>query len=313
MDQRKLIQHGPSSLTIAIPKKWLDQRNLKKGDTLFTNQEGNKVIFSTQESLSLDKIEIDLNKLDRTSLLLYIQSLYRFGYNEIDVTFPITAMHYRKNAQVPTSKVIHDIVNRCMGFEIIDQKETSLKIKYMGKEEGEDFKAILRRAFLLINETSVSLLEGIKNNDKNLINSIEEKHDNINKFVNYALRLLNKYGYPDVKKTSFYYHIIASLDKIVDVLKYNARSLEKYNKQCKKETIDIWSQINESIRNYYELFYSFDLIKIDQLSKNRDHVKNNLQKYIKKIPQEELILLTKMTQILEIILDLTDFRMGLEY
>ena len=32
-----------------------------------------------------------------------------------------------------------------------------------------------------------------------------------------------------------------------------------------------------------------------------------------KIPSEELILITKMVQILEIILDLTDARMGLEY
>ena len=32
----------------------------------------------------LEKISIDVSKLDRTSIVLYIQSLYRFGYNEIE-------------------------------------------------------------------------------------------------------------------------------------------------------------------------------------------------------------------------------------
>ena len=238
MEQRKLIQHGLSSLTVALPLKWLKERDLNKGDCVFIDIEGNKLILSTKESLSIDKISVNITKLDRTSLLLYIQSLYRFGYNEIEVTFdnPITK-HYRKGEEVSISATIHKIVNRCIGAEVIEQSESRMLIKYIGKEEGEDFKAILRRAFLLINETAESLVEGIRKKDMNLLGTIEEKHDNINKFVTYCLRLLNKYGYPDVKQTCFYYHIIASMDKIVDILKYTAREVMKYNKKFSQETI----------------------------------------------------------------------------
>lgn len=314
MEQRKLIQHGNSSLTIALPLKWLKQRNLKKGDSLNIEEEGNKLILGTEKGFESDKISIDVSKLDRTSLLLYIQSLYRFGYNEIEVKFdnPLTK-HYRKNEVVSISSVIHSIVARCIGFEIIKQTKDEITIKYLTKESKEDFKIILRRIFLLVNDISENLIQGIKNQDLDLVAAVEQQHDNINNFTNYCLRLLNKYGHPDVKQTCFYYHIIASLDKIVDILKYNARDILNYKKKLNKDTIIILEQINKSIEGYYDLFYKFNLVTVDKLSENRDLVKNMFKDKLKTLPNEEIIYLTKMIQILEIILDLTDSRLGLEY
>jgi phosphate uptake regulator len=314
MEQRKLLQHGASSLTLALPMPWLKERGLKKGDSLFVDKEGSKLILSTEESIKIEKISIDITKLDRTSIILYIMSLYRFGYNEIEVKFDKqTATYYREQVEIPVSAAVHKIVNRLIGAEVVEQSENRILIRYITKEAEEDFKVVLRRAFLLMNETADTLLEGIKKQDINRIRSVEEFHDNINKFVSYSLRLLNKYGYPDVKQTCFYYHIIATIDKIVDVLKYNARDLHTYNKKFNPITLSIWKQINDSIRMYYDMFYSFDLETVDKLSYNRDHVKNLITKNMRKIPHEELLFLNNMKHILEIILDLTDFRMGLEY
>ncbi len=314
MDKRKLIKHGPSSLTLALPRKWLNERNLNKGDSLFVNTEGNKLILSTEETVNIGKISVNVTNLDRTSLLLYIQSLYRFGYDEIEVHFdkPSTK-HYRKKKETSISSTIHKIVNRLIGAEIIQESQNRILIKYITKEAEEDFKAVLRRAFLLTKEAAESLLNGIETKNNSILESIEEKHDNINKFVSYCLRLLNKYGHPDVKKTSYFFHIIASLDKLVDILKYNARDAFFYSKKFSKTTLEIWEMINKSIQLYYELFYKFDNNTINQLSENRDEVKFQIKNNIKKIPNEELILLTAQKQILELILDLTDFRMGLEY
>ena len=147
---------------------------------------------------------------------------------------------------------------------------------------------------MLLKEAAVTLLEGIRKEDMHFVESIEEMHDNINKFVSYALRMLNKYGYPDVKKTTFYYHIIASIDKIVNILKYNARDILSYKKKFNKETIIIWEHINNSIHLYYEFFYNFDLEKVNNLSKNRDFVKNLINIKTNKIPLEETILITNM-------------------
>ena len=94
--QRKLIKHGLSSLTVALPMKWLKDHDLKKGESINIAQEGNNLVLSTEEALKIEKVSIDVTKLDRTSLLLYLQSLYRFGYNEIEIKFKNpTTTHYR--------------------------------------------------------------------------------------------------------------------------------------------------------------------------------------------------------------------------
>ena len=54
---------------------------------------------------------------------MYIQSLYRFGYNEIDVKFSNQMIkHHRTNKEKSVSSVVHYIVNRCIGLEVVDQK-----------------------------------------------------------------------------------------------------------------------------------------------------------------------------------------------
>src|SRR3989338_9235930 len=122
MEQRKLMQHGASSLTIALPSTWIKNHSLKKGDSLYTETESNKVIFSTTQTKKLEKISINVTQLDRTSLLLCIQSLYRFGYNEIEVLFDKpTAIHHRTEKQIGISAIVHQIVNRCIGAEVIEQ------------------------------------------------------------------------------------------------------------------------------------------------------------------------------------------------
>ncbi|MBI2572242.1 hypothetical protein HYV86_00115 [Candidatus Woesearchaeota archaeon] len=313
MDQRKLIQHGLSSLTVALPSDWIKSHGLTKGNNVYVEKEGGSVIISTKQPIKHEKIKIDITKLDRTSALLYIMSLYRFGYNEIEIHFtkPSTA-HYRKEIHVSYPGIVHEITNRLIGAEVVEHSEKSMLIKTLAKESDEDFRIILRRIFLLLIQTSEAFLEGIRKKDLALIEGIELMHDNVNKFVSYALRLLNKYGYPDVKKTCFYYHIIASIDKIMDVFKYNARDIVSQRQRFNPKSIEIFEQIHLSLRLYYELFYSFSLERVNQLSKNRDEVKRLIAKNAKLIPTTDLLLLVNQKSILEILLDLTDFRMGLE-
>jgi len=312
MEQRKLIQHGLSSLTMALPSKWIKHYGLKKGDSVFVDQDGSKLHIRTEKTVEIGSVTVDVTQLDRTSALLYIMSLYRFGYNEIEVRYKHPkAIHFRRDKKVTYSSVMHYLMGRLIGMEIVEEKENKIIMKLITKETGDDLDIIIRRVFHLLNEAADTLYEGICEKDLNKIRSIEDKHDNINKFVNYTLRLLNKFGFPDAKKTGYYTHIVANLDKIVDILKYNARDIED-KKHFDKKTLEIWKMVNQGIRAYSDLFFSFSAEKVSKLSENRDKTKEKLVRNAKHIPADELLQLTSMKQILEIILDLTDFRSGLE-
>ena len=221
MEQRKLIQHGPSSLTIALPIKWLKERGIKKGDSMYIGAEGNKLVLSTEEAIKLEKISIDVTNLDRTSILLYIQSLYRFGYNEIEVKFEkLTTTHYRKDQQVTISSVIHEIANRLIGAEIIEESENRVLIKYITKEAEEDFKIVLRRAFLLLLSMGDEALMSLKLKALSHLSQTALLEEPNNRLTTVCRRSLNKWGSETFSKIGPIYYIIEEIENIADEYRY---------------------------------------------------------------------------------------------
>jgi phosphate uptake regulator len=268
--------------------------------------------------MDLQSVEIDVTNLDRSSIMYYIRSLYRMGYDEVRVNFknPET-MHYRLNKTMQVISVIHTEVNRLVGFEIVQQKENFCLVKDLSPNpSAAEFDNVLRRIFLLISDAIKDLVDAITNKNFLLAKTIEEKHDTITKFVSYCLRLLNKRGYEAPRKTSYLYHIIASLDRLVDILKYSARFFLEIKQPISKDGIIILTNIKKSVDIYADFFYKFNLSNVIELYKNRELVLNSIKKLSakgKNISEKEILLLNDMEHTLEILVDLTEARMGLEY
>ena len=312
--KRKVIQIANSTQLISLPRKWSQKYGVKKGEELEVEEQGNKIIISIEGGVKLKSREIDVTGLDRTSILYYIQSLYRIGHDEITVKFnePYT-IHLRTNEKKSVVAVIHEIVGRFTGFEIVQQKENYCVIKDISEISLKDFDVALRRIFLLLLDVNKDLLEGVKNDDRILIETIDEKHNSVMKFVSYCLRIINKKGYTEPHKITIIYHIIANLDKVVDVIKYSARYLIDHNVKLKKESKTFLEPIHLSIDYYYDFFYKFDMKKVSMMYANRDKTTKLIAKNVKKLPQQDLAYICNLSSMLELICDITDARISLEY
>src|SRR3989338_9424778 len=164
--KRKVIQIANSTQLVSLPRKWAQKYGVKKGDDIEIEEDGSRLIVQTESVVELEKIEIDVSGLDRTSILYYIQSLYRVGYDEILVKFddPYT-IHLRTGEKKKVISVIHEIVNRLTGFEIVQQKENFCLIKDLSDISPKEFETALRRIFLLLIDVNKDLLEGVKNDN----------------------------------------------------------------------------------------------------------------------------------------------------
>jgi len=276
-------------------------------------EQGSRITINTEKEMEHSKVDIDVAGLDRTTILYYIQALYRIGVDEVRIVFKEpTTVHFRGDKKVNVISVIHREVNRLVGYEIIQQKEDFCIIKDLSKSSIQEFDSVLRRIFLLMNDASSDLLKGAKEMNKPLIETIEEKHNSITKFISYCLRLLNKYGYSNHKKTSTYYHILATYDRVVDVLKNAGRDMLGLNSNLDKKTIKILELIDDSIKMYGNLFYKFDPNKVVEIYKTRDTILNMLKNSQNKIPVSELRILSLAQHILELVVDMSVARMGFE-
>ena len=302
--KRKVIQIANSTQLVSLPRKWAQKYGIKKGDEIEVEEQGNKIVVSTEKGVGLDEIEFDITGLDRSSILHTIRAAYRKGYDEIALKFddPLTT-HFRLNKEIKVISIIHKEVNGLVGFEIIQQKESFCLIKDISQPSTKEFDTALRRIFLLLNDTNKDLINGAKSNNFVLIETIEEKHDTISKFVSYCLRLLSKYGYEDHKKITSLYHIIANIDKIADLLKYTARDILVSKPTFAKDSKIILTSIMNSISDYSDLFFKFETTKIVNFMKNRDKA-TKMIKNSKNISLNEMRLLNNMENILELLLDL---------
>jgi len=313
--RRRVIQIGDSTQLISLPRKWAKLYNIKKGQELEIEEEGDKLIVRTNSTPKLNEIEIDVTNLDRSSILHALRNIYRRGYDSICVKFnQQLTNHYRIGKEKKMISIIHDEVNRLPGLEIIQQKENFCIIKGVSDISDKEFDNVLRRIFILLTDMSSDLLNGIKNADPVLVETIEEKHFSVTKFISYCLRSLNKKGYPESSKLPMLYHIISNIWIISGAIKYCARQYLRYNKKMKKESVQFLEMIDKQINLYYDLFYKFDLKKVRELSENKEKIKTELDTLpAKKIPYDELIIIHKLSDCLEPILDITGARIALEY
>jgi len=318
--KRKVIQIADSTQLISLPRKWTIEHGIKKGDELDVEESGNKIIIHTEKIPESGSIEKDISNLDRDSLMFLIRCLYIRGYDEIRLKFDKqTTHHYKAGKEVTVISAIHEEVNRLNGAEIIEQKENYCVIKDLSEGTIKEFDSVLRRIFLLLIDANNDLIEGVKRGDYALLDTINEKHNTVTKFAAYDLRLLNKFGYTDSKKTTSLYGILSSVDMIIDIITYCARYIIN-NKlvantkiKLSKESIAILSTIHNALKEYHEFFYNFNLEKMEKLSANRSETLEKIRRTIKTFSNSEILILTSMEQIFEIIIHMAVSRVAMEY
>ncbi len=309
--QRKVIQIANSTHLISLPRDWIRKYNVKKGDALELTEKNNSVIVSTDKIDNTQEVSVNLDGLDRTSIMLMLRSLYRLGYDAIEIHFHNqTATHHRTMKEVKIISIIHEEVNRLVGVEIVQQRENYCLIKNISTSSIDDFAILLRRTFGLLIDASNDLVEGIKKNDKVLVETIEEKHDTLTKFVSYCLRLLNKRGFSE-KHDKNYYHILANIDLITDMIKYTARYYLQLKNKPSAKSVEILEKINKCVQKYQEFFFKFNKELMNSIILNRDEILREIAKMHSH--QSEILLVNNFAQVLELLKDIVECRIALEY
>ncbi len=315
--KRKIIKLGTATLVASIPSKWIKKFNLKSGDEVEVVERGNELVISTEKHSDSQHKDIDITNLDTKLVARYIISAYILGYDEIKLRFENhEVLDIKTKNKVMTISLIQSIVNtQLIGMEIIEQKTSYCMLKDITGISENEFDRIIRRVFLLIMSMSEELLNNVKDNKKNKIKEIVYTKENINRFINFCLRILNKKGHTNFQKTPVYYHIIMQLRHITEIYSYIGKEFEKRNKEINKDIIKAFEDINKAFKIYYELFYKYDKDKAVDLVKSirgyYDKV-NPIQYSEKPIYSHDAILIGRLTMISVELLNLAELRITVE-
>ena len=263
--KRRVVLHGPSTLTVSLPSGWVKKFDVKKGAELDVEEQGKDLIIST-DSTNFEKKQIDIGGLKRVGKSC-ITAAYRQGYDEIDFLF-------KDSSYIET---VHEMISRDItGFEVIRQQHNHCVIKDLTGHQKDEFDAALRRIWLLILDLADDSLNIIKKNRSGNLKNIELIDSSINKFSNYCLRILIKKGRYDSKKTPPHYHFVKSLEELADKYKELCRFHSKNPSEVDEDLLDLFQQTNSFLNSVYELSYKYNNEKIEEVFEETKKLCDNL-------------------------------------
>jgi hypothetical protein len=148
--KRKIVRHGPSSLTVSLPMKWAKQQGIKAGDEIEVAEKETELIISKEGFTSRKVVDIRLTKESERYARSYLGRLYRAGYTTINVYYeqPNSLIHV-KNA-----------VNNLLGADIVDADTKRCVVKIFPLDEvAIDAEKNLVKMLLTLKTMYITIIE----------------------------------------------------------------------------------------------------------------------------------------------------------
>lgn len=262
METRRIISFGTSSFVISVPKNWIKDNNLKKGDLIHVEDRKDELILTTgkdnteQEEKSI-YIDIDNKPMHRIST--EITSAYLNNYDVIN----ISGRQLEQNAPK-----IKGILRNLTGMEIIKQTANKISAKDLLNLKEISIKVLIRR---MDNIVRSMLLDSIDCFKKDHYKSIFERDFDVNRLGFLAQRTIREaitnqklakhYGVSN-NELMFSREIVDKIEKIGDQSKRIARcikSAKSLTKQEKSKLTELYKKIYKGYTDAMKAYYKKDI------------------------------------------------------
>jgi len=291
MEYRKLIKFGNSSFIVSLPKNWIEQHNLKKGDPIYLDLNGNGELLVAPKIRENKKekkgITIDANNKDIYYLKREIISAYINNYQNIVVS---------ADNLMQKALGIREILNELVALEIMEQSSTRIAAKDFLDMDSISIQNIVRKIDMIARST----LYDVKNLAIKRKKSAEvaySRDKDINRLTILALRTI-KYGINNsgfIKKSKLQPYdllelqtVATHLEKIADEAKRIAKIFDHFiddhlKTQKEKEYFDNLLKIFIDIEKIYvdsmKAFYKKDRYLAYDIASKRSQVKKAIDSF----------------------------------
>lgn len=252
--KRKVIQLAGKTLVVSLPSKWAKQHGVKKGDELEIEEQGSKLGIKTDTTKETTKKELNCDKLEmltRRSLLRQ----YHEGTDEIQANFS-------------NPKKIQDIkeyLDELIGYEIVKQGNNYAVISDVTGQKQQDFDQIMRRLFLLLKGIIEDSITALQQKDREAMQNIILRDEEINKFTHFCLRALSKQNTKEDRKNA-YFTIIYTLERIADDYRNMIKQISQAKKMPDDSTIKLCQMVLEFYTKIYEFTFDNKLITAKEIA-----------------------------------------------
>lgn len=245
--KRKVVRHGPSTLTISLPSKWCKKYEITADRELELIEESGNLIILNQGKKK-DDFEIELN-LENFGKIIndIIGACYKKGFNKLTI----------KYGSADELSLMHKVITKFPGYGITEEKANTLIVTELAELKEDKFEAILRRIFYYLDLIIEEGKKALENNDRDLLQKLVLRDRELTKLCDYIRRSINKKIL--VKEDLPLYTIVVQLEKIGDFYKYLFRHKLEDDLKLSKKFLKNYTVVKNSFTFFHELFYNYEL------------------------------------------------------
>jgi len=267
--KRSLIQLSPSTSVVSLPSSWIKKNKLNKGDEIEIEEKENKIIVSSSKDVSKKEITIDLNKAPGRLMWTIIDGAYVNGYHSIIL----------QTKDQEQTDFMTKVVRYFPGMIIHSERKNRIEFRDISSDSEEELDNILSRIFNMNIALIEDCIEAVKTKDNHTLERVKYRDYNINSYVSYYLRKINKFGYKEMSKVGAMHSYIKIIEMISDKLCVLFEGIVKEKIDARKE-INVFNNILEVYKNIQRIHFGYSQEKLKQLEVER-------QKLMEKLPKNQ--------------------------
>lgn len=300
--QRKVVRHGPSTLIISLPTQWVKRFGVVPGSTVEVADKGKSLMVSAGAGRRRYFITADVSGLAPRLVDRFLARSYQKGYDKMIL------VHNNLELLETIQKKVHELI----GYEIIEQNETSCVLQSVSSNIELDFDNSLRKAFLTVKEMIEQCSKAYEEKAWDTLANLYLKDLQVNRFCYFCLRQLNKEQYlsSDVAhKTHVLYYLIEILEDLGDSCKKLAQQLAT-SKTSKKPIQKLLKKIAENYDVTYSFFYNATEERANKAFQGYKEIEKLIEEATNtKLNSDEVLSLVHMYDINHIVYHYTTMRL----
>lgn len=260
MEYRKIIEFGKSSYVVSLPKSWLKDRKLGKGDTVYVGHQGDNLIFSpakADRSKHVRKAAIDVTNMTKDEIRIQIISHYIRNFNEIT----LTADNMQSKA-----KEIRTIIHDMMALEVVEEDASKIVTKDFIHTDDISPMELLKKMDMITQEMILDAKNTFK---EDRYANISERDTDVNRLSYLVFRTLrNIQTNPGNAREKGFDHDMylamwmaaVKIESIADDTKRIAKLMRRldFGKSETKQFERLYSLIEKYYKDCMKAFYSRD-------------------------------------------------------
>ena len=177
MDLRKVQLTGGSSITVTLPKSWVDKAKLQPGDVVGCTQQpdGSLAIHAhVKGDREVQRYHVEVADEPPEHIFRKIVAAYLMGYDAIVVA---SKRPLSSNARV----AIRHGVRRIIGLEIVEEEPTSITVQdFLDPREFHMDKA-LRRMAMLTQAMQEEAFQALRDPRAEILRSLKDRDDEVDR------------------------------------------------------------------------------------------------------------------------------------